>query len=202
MEQAESMSGVSLPVSRPSGKAIVVATPACQAQPLGVLVRLGIDALPVTDPYAAMLEIARRPLVYRALIVSLQSVYREELQLISTLKRRFPHVEIWLTQTDGRHAALAEGMRLGADGLLDEEGLHRTAAPLAQEPISMPRPTSSGEVLLPIVPAAIPLPPPSEPVEETTTSGDDPSAGEPVLTADELRALLQEQPSMPPSGEN
>jgi hypothetical protein len=29
---------------------------------------------------------------------------------------------------------------------------------------------------------------------------DDTGVGEPVLTADELRALLQEQPSMPPSG--
>src|SRR5438128_152588 len=102
------MSGVSLPVNRPSGKAILVATLACQNQPGAALTRLGIDFHPVTDPYAAMLEIARRPMLYRALIVSLQSVYREELALVSAVKRRFPQVEIWLTQTDGRHAALAE----------------------------------------------------------------------------------------------
>ena len=33
----------------------------------------------------------------------------------------------------------------------------------------------------------------TNPIEDTLTSG------EPVLTADELRALLQDQPAMPPS---
>jgi hypothetical protein len=56
---------------------------------------------------------------------------------------------------------------------------------------------------------AEPLPPvaASEP-EQSSSSGpygldsasDDMPIGEPVLTADELRALLQDQPSMPPSG--
>jgi hypothetical protein len=34
------------------------------------------------------------------------------------------------------------------------------------------------------------------------TPEEDTPVSEPVLTADELRALLQEQPSMPPSGGN
>ena len=188
------MSGVSLPVTRPSGRAIVVATAACQAQPLGVLERLGFDAAPVADPYAAMVEVCRRPLVFRALVLSLQSLYREELQIISSIKRRYPHVEIWLTQTDGRHAALAEAMRLGADGLLDEDGLHRTAAPM-----TVPEPT-----IIARSPSAELAPPPAARTaaseHEPAPIMDETATGEPVLTADELRALLQEQPSMPPSG--
>jgi hypothetical protein len=87
-------------------------------------------------------------------------------------------------------------MRFGADGLLGEEGLHRIAAParmpgevessismFAQDPIHLPPPA----------PQSTPIDPHLE--EEAGMS-------EPVLTADELRALLQEQPSMPPSGGN
>ena len=65
---------------------------------------------------------------YRGCVLSLQSVYREEISMIvCTLKRRLPELEIWLSHTDGRQSALAKAMRLGADGLLGEEGLHRIA---------------------------------------------------------------------------
>src|SRR5947208_3201830 len=132
------MSGVSLPVTRPSGLALVVANPAGRAQPTHAMSSLGFDCADMDDPYAAMSELCRRPLVYRALVLSLASLYREELQLIPTVKRRFPHVEIWLTQLDGRQGALAEAMRLGADGLLGEDGLHRIAIPPAASPEPAP----------------------------------------------------------------
>src|SRR3954454_13254579 len=121
------MSGVSLPVTRPSGRALVVGNPAGRTEPLGTLQRLGYGCAEMDDPYAAMAELCRRPLVYRAVILSLSSLHREELALIPGVKRRFPHVEIWLTHTDGRQAALADAMRMGADGLLSGEGLHRVA---------------------------------------------------------------------------
>jgi hypothetical protein len=178
------MSAVSLPVSRPTGRALVVGSPSSRSGPLGTLQRLGFQCAETDDPYAAMAELCRRPLVYRALILSLQNFYREELQLIQLVKRRFPHIEIWLTQTDGRQASLAEAMRYGADGLLDEEGLHRTAVGAPSE-IRNPEPA-------PLPPAA----PEPAPVEESV------GIAEPVLTADELRALLQDQPSMPPSGDD
>jgi hypothetical protein len=182
---------MSLPVQRPAGQALLVAGPGNRAQPLDVLRGLGYGATEADDPYAAMTELCRRPLVYRAVILSLASLYREELAIIPTIKSRFPHVEVWLTHTDGRQAVLAEAMRLGADGLLADDGLHRIASP-------------TGET-------APVLPP--EPFEPTTTefaahagtpddasshddSSNDPSTG-PVLTADELRALLHEQPSVP-----
>src|SRR4051794_21996131 len=100
------MSGVSLPVTRPSGRAVVVAAPAFRAGPVEVLGRLGFSCAEYEDPYAATAEICRRPLLYRAVILSLNSVYREELPLIQTLKQRFPHLEVWLSQTDNRPAVL------------------------------------------------------------------------------------------------
>jgi hypothetical protein len=124
------------------------------------------------------------------MIVSLASLFRSELSLITTVKRRFPHVEVWLSHTDGRQADLAESMRLGADGLLDDDGFHRIAA--AQEPVtyhSMPEST----VPLPHLPQTqAPESAPSDPDEAVIP-------GEPVLTTDELRALLQDPPVMPPS---
>jgi len=177
---------VSLPVSRPIGRALIVGSPSCRSQPLLILQRHGFHCAQADDPYAAMAELCRRPLVYRALILSLHSLYREELPLVGAVKRRFGHIEIWLTQTDGRQAALAEATRLGADGLLDEEGLHRTAAGApGLESAASPRtdPPSSAK---------------SGPDAPAMT--DEPPLGEPILSAEELRALLQEQPSLPPAG--
>lgn len=191
------MSAVSLPVTRPVGRALVVAHASGRASLVEMLARLGFESGECEDPYSAALELTRRRLGYRALILSLASLFREELGIIATVKRRFPHIEIWLTHTDGRQALLAEAMRLGADGLLDEEGLHRIAAAASHENVGyQPMPTLA----------------PSAPFQDSV--GDDVSeennepasmdssdpVGEPVLTADELRALLQDQPVMPPSG--
>lgn len=178
------MSGVSLPVSRPMGRALIVGNASCRSEPLAVMQRQGFHCAELDDPYAAMAELCRRPLVYRALILSLASLYREELPLIGSIKRRFPHMEIWLTHTDGRQAALAEAMRLGADGLVGEEGLHRTGpgSPAASTPTMIVPPPMAGE---------------GSDIEEVAAMDND-SVSEPVLTADELRALLQEQPDVSP----
>lgn len=210
------MSGVSLPVTRPSGRALVVGNPASRVEPLGTLQRMGYGCTEADDPYAAMAELCRRPLAYRAIILSLASVHREELGLVPGVKRRFPHIDIWLTQTDGRQAALAEAMRLGADGLLSREGLHRVAMAPAT-PTYAPGETVAGPSAA--APAPVTLAPQTEepeapaeeratsttPAEETDSSDegapvdDEPGLTEPVLTADELRALLQEQPPPPSS---
>ena len=190
------MSGVSLPVTRPSGRALVVGNAASRAEPLGTLQRMGYGCAEMEDPYAAMIELCRRPLVYRALVLSLSSLHREELGIVPGVKRRFPHVDIWLTHTDGRQAALAEAMRLGADGLLSGEGMHRIAVGAA-EPATF---ASSDPIPMPLAepaphPAAAPQPPPRPPAPL-----DEGTPGEPVLSADELRALLQEQPAPPLGG--
>jgi hypothetical protein len=185
------MPEVSLPVSRPIGRALVVASPTSRSQLVQTLVRLGFDCGESDDPYTALLELCRRRLAYRAMIVSLAGLFRSELAVISTVKRRFPHVEVWLAHTDGRQADLAESMRLGADGLLGEEGFHRIATAHSPEPPayhSMPQ-------------TLVPLPSDPEPAKEPSAAeaSEVVVPGEPVLTADELRALLQDPPVMPPS---
>lgn len=181
------MSGFTLPVNRPVGRAIVVGTAGCRAVPAKVLSQLGYQIVDADDPYAAMAELCRRPLVYRTLVISLNAVYREELAIIPAIKRRYAHVEIWLAQADGRAAALAEASRLGADGLISEEGLHRFAStgevPLAAGPQVPGTAEAHGQQ------AARGT---SEPGTEPEKSAAD--AVEPVLSAEELRALLEDQP--------
>jgi len=172
------MSGVSMPVNRPIGRALIVGSPSTRSQPLATLQRHGYTCAEADDPYAAMAELCRRPLVYRAVIFSLASVYKEELAMIATVKRRFPHVEMWLTNTDGRQALMIEAMRLGAEGLVADDGLHRLAI---GAPMDAPMPE----------PVAI------EPIAEQSHELHGQDVGEAVLTADELRALLQDQPAMP-----
>ncbi|CAN5616959.1 hypothetical protein BH10PLA1_BH10PLA1_21910 [soil metagenome] len=178
------MSGVSMPVNRPIGRALIVGSPSTRSQPLATLQRHGYTCAEADDPYAAMAELCRRPLVYRAVIFSLASVYKEELAMIATVKRRFPHVEMWLTNTDGRQALMIEAMRLGAEGLVAEDGLHRLAIGAAPH--------------LPLDPADVPRTP-MEPMVHAENDIGSPDVGEAVLTADELRALLQEQPASPRS---
>jgi len=184
---------------------LIIANAALQNQPLQILRNLGFEAIGVGDPYTAMAEILSARLEYRGCVISLQSIYREEIAIIGTLKRRLPELEIWLAHTDGRAAALAESMRLGADGLLGEDGLHRIASsPMAadnagpvvasgaQSNVTSP---NSEAVHFPQSPLDS-----SEQIKSESTEDEEGSVTEPVLTADELRALLQEQPSMPPSG--
>jgi hypothetical protein len=170
---------------------LLVGSPASRIETVGVLQRIGFASTEADDPYDAMAELCRRPLIYRALVLSLGSLYREELTLIAVVKRRFPHIEIWLTQTDGRAAALADGMRLGADGLLGEDGLHRIAVASSGVSDSSPAVHVNESRLAGATVVA-------DAAEEIDHSSDsDRSLNEPVLTADELRALLQEQTYSP-----
>jgi hypothetical protein len=182
------MSQVSLPVTRPTGRALLVSNPAARSDVRETLERLGYGCAESDDPYSAMAELCHRPLVYRAVILSLAGLYREELAIIGAIKRRYPHVELWLAHTDGRQAALAEAMRLGADGLLDDDGLHRIAMNVSEPaaPSTPPQLDESGIN--------------SGEDDQGRAENDETPSGEPVLSADELRALLQEQPGLPPAG--
>jgi hypothetical protein len=173
---------------------LLVASPATRGESLGTMRRLGYACGERDDPYAAMAELCRRPMVYRAVILSLASLYREELAVISAIKRRFSYLEIWVTHTDGRQAALAEAMRLGAEGILSEDGLHRigVAAPdttPAAPPDDRDREAAANPEIARV----------DRPEHDATEDDDESLAGEPVLTADELRALLHEQPATPPA---
>lgn len=182
------MAGVSMPVTRPTGRALIIGLPSCRTAPLNTLQRMGFTCAEIDDPYSAMAEICRRPLVYRAIILSLASMYREELAIIQSVKRRWPHIDVWLTQTDGRHAALADAMRLGADGLLSDDGLHRTAIA-----------TGGGDGYSRDDSAAFAPASAFAPTDQRDESSEDEFGGnEPILTADELRALLAELPTSLP----
>lgn len=188
------MSGVSLPVTRPAGRALLVGGMGCRAEPLGHLTERGFQCAEAEDPYAAMMDLARAPGHFQCVVLSLQSLFREELSFVAAVKHRWPTMDVWLTQTDGRAAALAEAMRLGADGLLTEDGLVRTAVAGAS-PLTLHRPATSD-------PIPMPLPPATSEAEGSSPDSafhdpfHDETGGEPVLTAEELRALLQE-PTIP-----
>jgi hypothetical protein len=179
------MTVVSLPVTRPAGRTLLVANPGCRTEPLERLARMGFQCGQADEPYAATAELARRPAGYQSVVLSLQSIFREELPIIATIKKRWPHLDVWLTHTDGRAAATADAIRLGADGLLTDEGLQRTA--LGGDAARNGE-RAAKQNATPEPPKLLPVPPPLEFSPEEASA-------ETVLSADELRALLQEPPT-------
>jgi len=167
------MAGVSLPVSRPTGRSLLVGGPAAGPEPSANLRRLGYTCVELDDPYAAMAMLAAQPLAYSSLVLSLSTLFRDELAMIRIVKQRFPHVEIWLTKFEGRQGAVDEAMQLGADGFLDADGLHRLSAVVPPARVSQNEPADNA------------------PAAEGCA---DPAIVEPILSADELRALLDDPP--------
>jgi DNA-binding NarL/FixJ family response regulator len=184
------MSGVSLPVTRPPGRALIVGQPAFRNNPSSALQRRGYVCTEVDEPYDAMVQLCRRPLFYSAVILSLNSLYREELAIISSIKKRFSHVDIWLSDTDGRQAALAEAMRFGADGLLSEDGMHRIAGTGSSAEATS---AAHGEIQPPVE-EEMPTAAPAVPLRHPEAPHPREKSSDPLLTAEELRALLQESP--------
>ena len=185
LHQSNRMAAPAEASSRAAVRALVVAQDDLRTGLTRILDAAGMAAEFAPDPYAAMGELCRRPLAYRAVVISLQGVYQEELKIVAVIKRRYPHVEVYLTHTDGRQGALAEGMRLGVDGIVSEAGVHRTATTLPAAPV----------VAVPA--AAVPVVPPVQPVMrqvEPPVARLDLRGSEPVLTAEELRALLEDEP--------
>jgi hypothetical protein len=182
MNEWIAMSGNAMSTEYQEGRALVVGQPAFRVLPMAMLQRAGVSCTEIEDPYRAMVKLCDEPLAYSALVLSLNSLYREELQIIPSVKRLFSHIQIWLSDSDGRQAALAEAIRLGADGLMAEDGPHRIAAPPAIERHPRNAPASS-----------VPQDADGEPLPERLPNLAEPSA-DPLLTAEELRALLQETP--------
>ena len=185
------MSGVSLPVNRPSGRAIVVGSAGCRGQAVATLRGLGYQSIEADDPYSAAAELGRRSMTYRAMILCLNSLYREELAFIAAVKHRYPHIDIWLSQTDGRAAALAEALRLGADGLLSEDGPHRFAMTEPASGANGEKTAGTGTSAGQQKKEGGKQEEKEQPRPMVKVFAESPIA-DPVLTADELRALLQE----------
>jgi hypothetical protein len=178
------MSGDNPTPSRSPGRALIVGRPPFRGGPAAALHRRGYLCTEFDEPYEAMVNLCKRPLFYSAIILSLNSLYREELPIIASIRRRFSHVDIWLSDTDGRQAALAEAMRLGADGLFADDGLHRVAGDSPMQNVGPGMDIPSAEV--------VDAHPPREAGIGLEKSAD------PLLTAEELRALLQETPTPHP----
>src|SRR3954464_13197242 len=119
------MSAVSQSDPHHTGCALVVGVSPHRGNVLSAVEALGFSPGEADDPYSAMAELCQNPDGYDAVVLSLHGLHREELQIIPGIKTHFPRVEVWLADIEGRSAALAEAMRLGADGLLSEDGLHR-----------------------------------------------------------------------------
>lgn len=208
-----SISGVDLPSVRPAGRFLLVGRPICREAPLQALRGQGVECAEATDPYQAMVRFAREPGYFSSVILSLNSLYREELQVITALKQRYPSLEIWLCDTDGRHVALADAIRLGASGIVDSEGFHD----VARDPESSRRPPFSSRAAASHGSAAISgqtePQQPSSPVSHSLSTrpalhprppesdaSEKPDGGDPLLTAEELRALLQDVPGVKGNG--
>jgi hypothetical protein len=196
------MSAFSLPVTRPTGRGLLIGRQGSREGCAAAIRRLGFTLEERDDPYSAMAEIARNSASYSAVFVMLGGLFKQEFSIIPAIKTRYGHVEIWLAQTDGRQSAMGEAMQLGADGLLTDEGLHRLVAAEREqaEPPADPAPVRSE--LVQSEPAVAQM-------TQTKNAPQENSAGqiaaglsqlnqggfaEPILTADELRALLQEPP--------
>lgn len=156
----------------PTVRALAVVSPAVSGEVSKSLRKLGFEPAIFHDPYSAASELLRRPLVFRLVVVSLASVYREELALIDMIRRRLPHVDVGLIHVEGRSAMLAESIRLGATVLLDADKLERLS-PAAEPPSADHSPS-----LAAVFAAA------------TAGRNDAEPDVEPLLSADELRALL------------
>ena len=116
----------SLPVTgRYTRQALVIAAESAQPQLRQLLHKLDFTCETFEDPYTAMLELLGRPMVFRAVVISLQGLYREELAMVRTLRTRMPRLDVFLTHIEGRESSLAEAMKLGATGIIAHDGLHR-----------------------------------------------------------------------------
>lgn len=174
----------------PAGHTLVVCLPASNEALDQQLRAIGFDVQTVDNPFAAFVELLDRPLVYRSVVLSLAAIYREELPLIKAIRSRLPHIDVLLTHTDGRAGAMAEAMRLGATGLLDDQAVHRIGD-IDPPPGSGTPHVQTGESTAPAVTSDATEPAPND---------DDFNDLDPILTAEELRALLHEQPTLPGHG--
>jgi hypothetical protein len=151
------------PTGAPNGRALVIADASAAEALQSALGLVGYEPEFMDDPYQAMSELAQRPLAFRALVMSLAALHPHELAMIEVVKRRYPQVEVFVADAAGRSASLSEAVRLGADAVLEEQRLRR-----------------------------FPGPSPAEVPDQAPSPGLGPPSGEPVLTNEELRALLEE----------
>lgn len=166
------------------------------ARVLGQLHTMGAGCIALEDPYRAAADIARRHDRYDAVVIALPCLYAEELPLIATLRRLAPTARIILAAADQHVSMLAAAMRFGASAVLTAQGIELLAASESLEP----NPAVAGQSSTPLSPRAAEVEtqrePEAEPVAEADQATDDEDAfngGHPLLSAEELHALLHDE---------
>jgi hypothetical protein len=208
------MSAIRLPVTRPAGRVLLVGSESCRAGLLGMLGESGFSCGESENPYSGILELVKNAGNYSAVLLCLNSIFREELPLIAAVKKRWPNMDVWLAQTESRQSAMNEALNFGADGLFNEKGLHRIAPVAKSVEANVAKPARTKAESSPKLPGAAVAAKSVVPVKsKRNSSGNipakksgktdnkqvvsvdpakyvDDSSGDPILTADELRALL------------
>lgn len=130
-----------------------------------------------SDPYAMIARLARGSRDVAAVILPLGALREGELAVIRTIKRYYPHIDVFVTDVGPHGTALAEAVIYGADGICTNGLLHRFHAPPPPPPSPPPATTA------PPATGAVPHPQPPQ-------RDDPPDSTQPVLTSEELQALL------------
>lgn len=195
----------------PSVGVLCVGADAATLRSIALLAQVLPTAYP--DPYAAMYAIAASPAKWHMVVLDLQQFYDGELAIIPAIRATAAQCRVVVAHADGRPAMLARAIRLGIDGLLTGGKIEwfTTAEPAMSQPAAHP----STRLPQPIPPSAAETPSPETPTPETSTrasthnSPDDHAdqaelrsvadiyQDEPLLTADELKALLSDHDIRP-----
>ncbi|MEM8876166.1 MAG: hypothetical protein AAGD32_18120 [Planctomycetota bacterium] len=165
------------------GRVALIATGTTRDRHAETLMHAGYDVYAFDDPYAAMLALCRKPLVFRAVAVSLQAIYPKEMSLISVVGRRYPHMRLIACDTDGRPAALEQARRLGVTDILDAEGPRPVDTQPVEGASSKTHDASRADAVALTEEEAAAL---AEDAANDTAQG-------PLLTPEELRALLSDE---------
>lgn len=99
------------------------------ARTLGQLHRLGASTHRLDDPYHAIATLARGPHDFDAIVLILPCVYEDELSLISAIRLISPATPVYLAGAEQNLSLLAAAVRLGATGLVTTSGIETLAAP-------------------------------------------------------------------------
>jgi hypothetical protein len=185
----------------------------------GIGTLAGIAATSVSDPYAAMLLIAANPRGWQMIVLNLQQMFDAELAVLSAVRAVAPDCRVAVTRADGRPALLARALRLGLDGIFTGTAIEWFTPPPPTTPQASARSTPVTAVALEPTAATPPgqmarqSAPETKPVITANEDlNDDPTdqtalrsvaeidLDEPLLTAEELKALLSDHGIRPAAG--
>lgn len=170
----------------------VVGSGEALARVLGLLHREGAACEAVNDPYRVVGLVAGSSGV-SAVVLVLPCLYPEEMAVVGAL-RRLTGVPVIVAAADGLMSQLSAAIREGATAILTERGIDWLGVPASTGPLPPAATPGSTEVTPPPTPIRstpqVDVTTPEDRFDELSEESGPPP--EPVLSAEELRALLQE----------